>query len=68
MGLTRQEAADALVASGLDTLSLEAVLDAFTVVLQTGFGEVAIRFNHGKVTTCDCKVVIKPGDKSDGKW
>lgn len=50
MGLTRQEAADALAASGLDALSLEAILQAVQSVSQTGWGEISLTVKDSQIT------------------
>jgi len=50
LGLTRQEAADALAASGLDALSLEAILQAVQSVSQTGWGEISLTVKDSQIT------------------
>ena len=50
MGLTRQEAADALAASGLDALSLEAILQAVQSISQTEWGEISLTVKDSQIT------------------
>ena len=56
MGLTRQEAADALAASGLDALSLEAILQAVQSVSQTGWGEIKFNFQKCQIVNWEVKL------------
>lgn len=55
MALTRQEAADALAATGLDRQSLEAILQAVKSVNITGWGEVKLTFQKHQVVNWEVK-------------
>jgi len=60
MALTRQEAADALVATGLDRQSLEAILQAVKSVSATGWGEIILTIKNDQIDEWSANVRGKP--------
>jgi hypothetical protein len=57
MALTRQEAADALVATGLDRQSLEAILQAVKSVSATGWGEIVLTIKNDQIDEWSANVM-----------
>lgn len=51
MTRTRQEAADALLETGLDAPSLEAILQAVESVNRTGWGTIELRLENRQVVS-----------------
>ena len=70
MALTRQEAADAIVASRLNQKSLEAVVQALQIIETTGFGTIIFEVDRWQIGDWSAKVtgktdnVLTPESKS----
>lgn len=60
MTRTRQEAADALLETGLDVPSLEAILQAVESVNRTGWGEVLLTVKDNQIAEWSANVRGKP--------
>jgi len=65
--LTRQEIADAIVATGLDAQSLQAILEALESIDRTGWGEVVLTIRERQVSEWSANVRGKPAKDRNNK-